>query len=258
MNSGLLFSIDAGLLERRVPVNVPIPRPAPFLLNKAKLKSKLAAQSRHLSPPGISTVQYFLFQIHVQSRILRLIKNFSGRMALFSEDLRVSQVGEAIEHGGKMQRLCLIWAPAKPRRTGAGLLSAQSGQRYNGEKMIKVFTFLTVLLIAATGVSAQTERDSKRNVKDVSYKTASPRRSEDGVVEIGPRSTYLKEGLSLAAVLHVMGKPDAVKERTLDGKTVTSYEFSRGAGRTVIADFIGGVLIHSQTVTVDEVPRVAG
>jgi hypothetical protein len=129
----------------------------------------------------------------------------------------------------------------------------------NGEMMIKVLTLLVVLSITAIGVSAQTPNKEAAVMKPVAYKTKASNHSKAGVVELGPRSTYLKEGLTLAAVLQAMGKPTSVTERTSNGKTVTSYEFSRGAGRTVIADFVDDVLIHSQTVTVDEIkPGVAG
>jgi len=134
--------------------------------------------------------------------------------------------------------------------------------------MNKVLTILAVLLISAAGVSAQNERtpSSKKGagesavvVKRASFGDNRSSHSKPGVVEIGPRTTFLKEGLSLAAVLHVLGQPSAITERIVDEKVVRSYEFSRGAGRTVVADFVNDILVHSQTVSVENMtPRVAG
>src|SRR3982751_6075662 len=100
--------------------------------------------------------------------------------------------------------------------------------------MIK-FVFISVIVIASTlGVSAQT-----------GPKTDSHRRS--GVVEIGPRSTYLREGLKLEAVLRVLGEPTSMSERNENRVTVRIYVFARGEGRTLTAEFINNVLVHYQT-----------
>ncbi|HXD34531.1 MAG TPA: hypothetical protein VN643_25655 [Pyrinomonadaceae bacterium] len=126
--------------------------------------------------------------------------------------------------------------------------------------MNKVLSFLIILVISAAGVSAQGKSTKDGAVvKTVSYRTGSQNRSKAGVVEIGPRSTYLKEGLSLAAVLHVLGAPASITEQTADGKTVMNYEFKRGGGRTLTAQFINDVLVHFQTVEVSDLaPRTAG
>ena len=134
--------------------------------------------------------------------------------------------------------------------------------------MSKVLTVVAVLFISAAGVLAQNERspspkkgagESAVEVKRASFGNTRSSHSKPGVVEIGPRSTFLKEGLSLTAVLRVLGHPTAITERVVDQKVVRSYEFSRGAGRTVVADFVNDILVHSQTVSVENMtPRVAG
>jgi len=97
------------------------------------------------------------------------------------------------------------------------------------------FVFIALIVIAgAVGASAQT-----------GPKTDSHRRT--GVVEIGPRSTYLREGLKLDVVLRVLGEPSSVSERQENKVTVRTYVFARGEGRTLTAEFINNVLVHYQT-----------
>jgi hypothetical protein len=70
-----------------------------------------------------------------------------------------------------------------------------------------------------------------------------------GVVHVGPRSTYLKEGLSTAEVLNALGEPVAVSERKQDGKVVSIYEFQRSHGRILIAEFVSDALVGSRIET---------
>lgn len=68
-----------------------------------------------------------------------------------------------------------------------------------------------------------------------------------GVVRVGPRTTYLKAGLKTEEVIRFMGKPLAVSERIEKNITVTVYEFQRGDGQLVIAEFENGLLARSRT-----------
>ena len=70
-----------------------------------------------------------------------------------------------------------------------------------------------------------------------------------GVVHLGPRTTYLKEGLKTEEVVRLLGTPANVSERTQGGKVVSTYEFDRGEGRFLIAEFVGDRLITSRTET---------
>jgi hypothetical protein len=70
-----------------------------------------------------------------------------------------------------------------------------------------------------------------------------------GVVHLGPRSTYLKEGLKTQEVLKLLGEPSAISERSEDGRVVSIYEFQRGEGRILIAEFVGDALIGSRIET---------
>ena len=66
-----------------------------------------------------------------------------------------------------------------------------------------------------------------------------------GVVQVGPRTTYLKEGFTTDEVVRLLGKPSAISERTENGVAVTVYEFPRSGGRVLIAEFANGMLIRS-------------
>ena len=115
--------------------------------------------------------------------------------------------------------------------------------------MSKVLAILVVILFAVVGVSAQSESNRKPDVaeKPVKAKYVISVSSKPGVVELGPRTTYLKEGLSAEEVLRVMGTPAAVSERDEQGSIVKSYEFKRGDGRVLIAEFIDNKLVRSRT-----------
>src|SRR6266850_1364092 len=76
-----------------------------------------------------------------------------------------------------------------------------------------------------------------------------------GVLQVGPRTTYLKEGLSTEEVVRLLGEPTAVFQRTVDDIVVTTYEFPRGEGRVLIADFVKDMLIHSTVETRAQVAR---
>ncbi|MDQ3805111.1 MAG: hypothetical protein M3416_14935, partial [Acidobacteriota bacterium] len=70
---------------------------------------------------------------------------------------------------------------------------------------------------------------------------ASPR-----VVRVGPRTTYLKEGLSTEDVIRLLGRPAEVSERQEGGAKVVSYVFQRGEGRVLVAEFVEGRLVNSR------------
>jgi hypothetical protein len=70
-----------------------------------------------------------------------------------------------------------------------------------------------------------------------------------GVVHLGPRSTYLKEGLSREEVVSLLGAPTSILQRKRDGRSVVVYEFQRSGDRVFVAEFLGGNLISSRTKT---------
>lgn len=68
-----------------------------------------------------------------------------------------------------------------------------------------------------------------------------------GVVKVGPRTTYLKAGLRTDEVVRLLGKPTSISERTENDVVITSYEFQRGEGHVLIAEFVSSVLVRSWT-----------
>ena len=132
--------------------------------------------------------------------------------------------------------------------------------------MSKLVGFVIVIMCATVSVSAQPRSDRKQYVDDQNLSlrvekvpTAAvnffPRTSysypvddfKPGVVRVGPRTTYLKEGLRIDEVVRLLGKPHSISERSEKGHTVISYEFQRAEGQVLVVDFEKGLLVHSQT-----------
>jgi hypothetical protein len=103
--------------------------------------------------------------------------------------------------------------------------------------MLKILVIGIAILIAVGNGSAQTNGAER-------YLPHKP-----AVVRVGPVTTYLKEGLSTEQVLRLLGKPSAVSERTEKDLVVTTYEFPRGEGRVLIAEFVSDMLIYSRIET---------
>src|SRR6266480_4479561 len=121
--------------------------------------------------------------------------------------------------------------------------------------MRRVLSLVIVFMSALVSASAQTEQDRRQyvEVKNVALRvekvpaagekdyfspcTSYSYPAEDfkpGVVQVGPRTTYLKEGFSVEEVVRLLGKPSAVSERSEKGVMVMVYEFPRGEGRVLI------------------------
>jgi hypothetical protein len=135
--------------------------------------------------------------------------------------------------------------------------------------MRKISNVVIVVICVVFCVSGQSMRDRGRHLEAsaklqmdaAAVDVASyPRTSysypvEDfkpGVVRVGPRTTYLKEGLRTDEVVRLLGKPVSISERNADGLVVTIYAFQRGEGRILIAEFLSGVLVRSWIETRDE------
>lgn len=137
--------------------------------------------------------------------------------------------------------------------------------------MYKVLSIIIVIISAMAGATAQTKLHRRQHSEadnvvvridlraaeaDASYpRTSYSYPVEDfkpGVVRVGPRTTYLKEGLRTDEVVKLLGKPVSISERNADGLVVTIYAFQRGEGRILIAEFLSGVLVRSWIETRDE------
>ena len=124
--------------------------------------------------------------------------------------------------------------------------------------MRKISSVVIVIICVMFSVSGQTRTDRRQHLEanEASYpRTSYSYPVEDfkpGVVRVGPRTTYLKEGLRTDEVIKLLGKPVSISERNADGLVVTIYAFQRGEGRILIAEFLGGVLVRSWIETRDE------
>ena len=79
-----------------------------------------------------------------------------------------------------------------------------------------------------------------------------------GVVHVGPRTTYLKLGLTTEEVVKLLGEPSLISQRSENGKTSVTYQFDRGKGRILIAEFVEDSLVGSELRPVDTVAMVTG
>jgi len=139
--------------------------------------------------------------------------------------------------------------------------------------MKQVLGVMIVIMAAMVCVSSQTRRDRIRFTEheevilkvngsatetDVFYPhTSYSYPVEDfkpGVVQVGPRTTYLKEGLRTDEVVRLLGKPASVSERSENDVVITTYEFQRGEGRILIAEFVSNLLVRSRLETRVEHP----
>ena len=139
--------------------------------------------------------------------------------------------------------------------------------------MQKVLGILIFIMAAMVCVSAQTGQDRMQfsEHKVASLKLNAPTTESEpfylgtaysypledfkpGVVQVGPRTTYLKEGLRTDEVVRLLGKPASISERSENDIIITTYEFHRSEGRMLIAEFVGGILVRSRSETRVENP----
>jgi hypothetical protein len=108
--------------------------------------------------------------------------------------------------------------------------------------MKKTFILAAIILCAGFGAAARAEESTRRPADKRDRVTPTAAR----VVRVGPRTTYLKEGLSTEDVLRMVGRPSDVFERFEDGRSVMVYVFERGENRVLVAEFVGGRLVRSR------------
>lgn len=130
--------------------------------------------------------------------------------------------------------------------------------------MRKVLGIVIVGLVAMVCVSAQTQDRTKyAEEKGATPRLGIPATTEaflpgtsynysvddfkPGVVKVGPRTTYLKEGLRTDEVVRLLGKPTSTSEITENDVVVVTYEFKRAEGHFLMAAFVSGALVRSWT-----------
>lgn len=105
--------------------------------------------------------------------------------------------------------------------------------------MRNILVLIMVVSSAAVTVSAQ--------AYDASYIR------KRGVVQVGPPTTYLKEGLRTEEVFRLLGQPLSKSERAEQDFVVTTYEFARGERRVLVAEFVNDSLIRSRIETREKI-----
>ena len=139
--------------------------------------------------------------------------------------------------------------------------------------MRKILVVAIVIMSAVISISAQTtpERRHHSEVMSVTSKGDTkiseagngafyPRTSyrypgqdfKPGVVRVGPRTTYLKNGFRIEEVVRLLGKPLSISVRSEGNIVVQVYEFQRGEGQVLISEFENGLLVRSHTELRDE------
>jgi hypothetical protein len=145
--------------------------------------------------------------------------------------------------------------------------------------MYKIVSLVIIIMSVIVTASAQTKQKLNRSLeareialkaersainsvdKDTSYVgevsySYPADEFKPGVVQVGPRTTYLKEGFSVEEVKRLLGTPSAISERTENSVVVTTYEFPRAEGRVLIAEFKNGLLVRSTMESRAQVVRV--
>jgi len=112
--------------------------------------------------------------------------------------------------------------------------------------MKKVFILLSFILLGGFGAAAQTAGEKAPRARRVSYQGEQAVAASPRVVRVGPRTTYLKEGLSTDEVFKLLGRPAEASERHEGDAKVVSYVFERGEGRVLVAEFVNGLLVRSR------------
>jgi hypothetical protein len=141
------------------------------------------------------------------------------------------------------------------------------------EFMRKILSIIVVIASAAITLAAQTtpERRHHSEVMSVTSKGDTkisdagsgafyPRTSysypiqdfKPGVVRVGPRTTYLKDGFRIDEVVRLLGKPLSISVRSEGNILVQVYVFQRGEGRVLISEFENGLLVRSRIESRDE------
>ena len=158
--------------------------------------------------------------------------------------------------------------------------------------MRRLLSVLAAVLLGATTAAAQTEGDLKQHfegrhvtpkidvpatkdgvnvypesARPLEYSghaaklkrrgATTPPASVRRVVSVGPRTTFLKEGLSESEVLWLLGSP-SLTLRAAGGPSSVTHEFPRGEGRVLVAEFKDGVLVSSRTEARGQAVSAAG
>lgn len=111
--------------------------------------------------------------------------------------------------------------------------------------MKKLVSLSALIIFSAVAVCAQEAHIKRADTrgKEKSSEKASPRAAR--VLQLGPSTTYLKDGLSIDEVIRFLGRPTSVSERQNGDSLLATYTFPRSPGRVLVAEFEAGLLVRS-------------
>ena len=139
--------------------------------------------------------------------------------------------------------------------------------------MRKILSIIVVIASAAISLAAQTTQERRHhsevmsvtskadtNISEAGNGAFYPHTSyrypiqdfKPGVVRVGPRTTYLKDGFRIDEVVRLLGKPLSISVRSERNIVVQVYAFQRGEGRVLVTEFENGLLVRSHTELRDE------
>jgi hypothetical protein len=119
--------------------------------------------------------------------------------------------------------------------------------------MKKGLIIISMIFISAMAASAQTNAKGEVARRDhaVAKKTHAPgsrdKERGQGVLRVGPSTTYLKKGLKAYEVVRFLGWPLKGIERRDGDLRLATYTFARGEGRVLVAEFENDSLVSFHT-----------
>jgi hypothetical protein len=128
--------------------------------------------------------------------------------------------------------------------------------------MRKLFILSALILFSVSAASAQNGSGAKHHPKDKrdrskaeTFRVETAGASKGRVLRVGPSTLYLKNGLSTEEVEAFLGQPASISERQEGDSKIVTYVYTRGQGRSFVAEFVNGILIQSRTETPQQVAQ---
>jgi type II secretory pathway pseudopilin PulG len=139
--------------------------------------------------------------------------------------------------------------------------------------MRKILSIIVVIASAAISLAAQTTQERRHHSEVMSVTSKADTKISEagngafyphtsyrypiqdfkpGVVRVGPRTTYLKDGFRIDEVVRLLGKPLSISVRSEGNIVVQVYAFQRGEGRVLVSEFENGLLVRSRIESPDE------
>ena len=132
--------------------------------------------------------------------------------------------------------------------------------------MKRITSLIAIILFSVGAVAAQPKSKEgqaansdrgRQVVKKASSRSQSAKSRGPLVLQVGPRTTYLKEGLSIEDVVSFLGQPIVVSEQQEGNAHLTTCIFARSEERVMVVEFVNGLLARSRTTTREHLTQSA-